>query len=379
MNTLTNEDLKGLIEEHADWCVSLYLPTHRSLPEARQDPIRLKNLLREAERTLETGGVGAAQLRELMQPARALLDDLVFWQHQDEGLAVFFSANAFRYYRLPISFKELVVVSEYFHIKPLLPLLSGDDRFLILALSKNEVKLIEATRYEANEIKLENMPAGLSEILSDYDFEGQLQLHSGAQGGGAVFHGQGGGLDDVKSKLKEYFRRIDEGLRAQLKDKKAPLVLAGVESLFPIYREVNTYGNLLEEGIAGNPELLSAAELRQRGWEIIAPHFLKSREAEENRYCELAGTGRASNVLAEVTAAAHDGRIDVLFVPLGVQRWGSFNEEKRSVLVHDEAEAGDRDLLDICATNTILNRGSVYAVAPEAVPGGGGLAAVFRY
>jgi Bacterial archaeo-eukaryotic release factor family 7 len=379
MNSLTNADLKGLIDEHADWCVSLYMPTHRSLPEARQDPIRLKNLLREAERTMESGGVGAAELKELMQPTRALLDDLVFWQHQGEGLAVFFSANGFRHYRLPISFKELVVVSEYFHIKPLLPLLSGDDRFLILALSKNEVKLIEATRYEANEIKLENIPAGLSEILSDYDFEGQLQLHSGAQRGGAIFHGQGGGQDDVKAKLIEYFRRIDAGLREHLKDKKMPLVLAGVDSLFPIYREVNTYGNLIEEGIAGNPELLSAAELHQRGWEIVAPYFRKSREVEENRYCELAGTGRASNVLAEVTTAAQDGRIDVLFVPLGVQRWGRFDEDKRSVLVHNEGEAGDRDLLDVCATNTILNRGSVYAVEPEAVPGGGGLAAVFRY
>jgi len=43
--------------------------------------------------------------------------------------------------------------------------------------------------------------------------------------------------------------------------KKAPLVLAGVEYLFPIYQEANTYPDLVEEGITGNPENLKPEEL----------------------------------------------------------------------------------------------------------------------
>lgn len=142
---------------------------------------------------------------------------------------------------------------------------------------------------------------------------------------------------------------------------------------------MNSYPNLLDEGIAGNPESLSAEELRQRAWEIVEPRFLRERNEANNHYHALAGTGRTSNDLQEVVTAAHDGRIEVLFLAIGVQVWGGFDKESRSVVFHEQAEAGDLNLLDLCAVRTLLNRGMVYAVAPEALPGGGPLAAVFRY
>ena len=42
-------------------------------------------------------------------------------------------------------------------------------------------------------------------------------------------------------------------------------------------------------------------------------------------------------------------------------------------------KADDRDLLDLCAIHAITNRGTAYAVEPNALPGGGLVAAVFRY
>lgn len=379
---LTNENLAELIGEQGHWCVSLYMPTHRSLPEAKQDPIRFKNLLRNAGSELEAKGLRASEIEEFLKPAQTLLGDPLFWRYQSDGLAAFLSANGFRSYRLPLSLKELSIVGDHFHIKPLLPLLRN-DRFLVLALSKNAIRLIEGTRYGASEVELENVPGSLTEVMGNYEFEEQLQFHTRApqagNGRAAVFHGQGSGIDDLKPRISEYFRRIDEGLRATLKDKQLPLVIAGVESLFPIYSEVNTYGKLLEEGIAGNPDLLSAEQLRQRAWEIVEPVFLSAREDAENRYHALAGTGRTSNDLREVVMAAYDGRVDVLLVTVGVQVWGRFNNEKRSVAAHEQRQPDDRDLLDICVVNTLMNRGSVYPVEPDGVPGNGLVAAVFRY
>jgi hypothetical protein len=43
-----------------------------------------------------------------------------------------------------------VVVTDRFHIKPLLPLLSGDGRFYVLALSQSEVRLLQGTRYSVS-------------------------------------------------------------------------------------------------------------------------------------------------------------------------------------------------------------------------------------
>ena len=46
------EHLSFLLQTRERFCVSIFLPTHRAGPEIRQDPIRLKNLLKQAESRL---------------------------------------------------------------------------------------------------------------------------------------------------------------------------------------------------------------------------------------------------------------------------------------------------------------------------------------
>jgi hypothetical protein len=131
MVLFTTARLKKLVETEKGVRVSLFMPTHRRSAETKEDQIRFKNLLGEAEKALLDG---YPEEQELLEPTRSLLQDNPFWQHQGDGLTVFFSPGEFQYYRLPISLEELVVVGERFHLKPLLPLLSGDGRFHVLAL-----------------------------------------------------------------------------------------------------------------------------------------------------------------------------------------------------------------------------------------------------
>lgn len=49
------------------------------------------------------------------------------------------------------------------------------------------------------------------------------------------------------------------------------------------------------------------------------------------------------------------------------------------VSVHEEAESGDGDLLDLAAVQTLLTSGTVYALDPEEMPDGATVAALFRY
>jgi hypothetical protein len=371
------------MEKQIGWCVSLYMPTHRHIPETEQDPIRFKNLLREAEERLIDRGLRPSKVREFLQPAQKLWGDASFWKFQSDGLALFLSPNLFRTYHLPFDFPELLVVTTRFHLKPLLQMLAGDGRFFILALSQKQVRLLEGTAYNVSEIKLERVPENLAEILGDYDFEKQLQFHSPSTGSlgkqGTIYHGHGVGADDVKDKLFPYFRQIDAGLRELLKGEQSPLVFAGVDYLFPIYKEANSYPHLLEEVIAGNPESLKAEALHQKAWAIVQPVMLKAQQEAKAKYHRLAGTGRASNHLAEIALAAFKGRVESLFVAVGVQRWGSFDPDQVEVRLHEEAEPGDEDLLDFTALHTFLTGGAVYAVEPKNMPGDGLLAAVFRY
>ncbi len=388
MNIPSRSELRTLMEQQKGPCLSMFLPMHRAGVETQQDPLRLRNLIREAENRLLLEDLRSAQVEHLLQPIQALLEDEQFWLHPGDGLALFRSPGVFHTYRLPSSLKEQVVVTDHFYLKPLLPFLTADGRFYILALSQNEVRLLEATHYSASLVNLPAaVPGSLAEALKYDEPENELEYHSTSSGapvgkGGrraTVFHGQGVGIDDTKQNILRYFQQIDRGLHELLRDEKAPLVLACVEFLFPLYREANTYPHLLDREVPGNPDKLSAETLRKRAWAIMESFFLKAREEAAARYMEYAGTGQASQKVGEIIRAACNGRVESLFVAIDREQWGTFNPAHNILHVHQEAKYHDDDLLDVAATQTLLHGGSVYAVEQAKVPGGGLLAAVFRY
>ncbi len=380
MDLLPRGELEKLVEERGGPCVSIFLPTHRSGTETQQDPIRLKNLLGEAREDLLTKGLRSTEVNQLLEPARELLADDVFWRHQSDGLAVFLSRDDFRFYRLPLRFKELAVVADRYHVKPVLPLLTGDGQFYVLALSQNEVRLLRATRHSIGKIELVDVPESLADALKHDDPEKQLQFHSGTSGGrggrAAVFHGH---EIDLKDAILRYLRQVDRGVREVLKGSQALLVLVGVGYLLPIYREASTYPQLVEEGVTGNPEGLSEEEVHREAWAVVRPHFLKARWEAVARYEQLAGTGQTSNDLREVVPAAYYGRVEVLFAAAGARRWGAFDPSTGETRLHKERDFGDGDLLDFAAVQTLLNKGTVYILNSKDMPGGAAVASVLRY
>lgn len=372
-----------LIEHRDGPCVSVFLPTHRTSPESAQDPIRLRNLLDEAEERLVAGGLRSTEAKEVLEPGRKLLEFGEFWSYQSDGLAVFLAPGWSQFFRLPLEFPELVVVADRFHIKPLLPLLLGGGRFYVLALSQNEVRLLEGSRQSVEEVELEDVPRNLREALKYDDLEKEQQFRvagRGGRGAPAVFHGHGIGGEVDKVLLERYLRQVDEGLWEVLREERAPLVLASVGYERAMFRKVTRYPYVLEEGIEGNPEKLRAQELHERAWAIVEPVFTGAREEAAERYREAAGSGEAvaSNV-EEVVRAALEGRVETLFVLLEQQRWGMVDPQTLEVVVHADRRPGDEDLLDRAAVETLLTSGTVFAVPPEEVPGPGPAAALLRY
>jgi len=181
---LTRDNLKKLIEKHKGPCVSIFMPIHRSGEETQQDPILFKNLIREAEEQLISGGLRAPEAREFLEPVQKVLQGDLFRQHESDGLAIFLSGELFHPYLLPLSFEESVIVTDRFHIRPLLPLFSEDGRYYVMALSQNSVRLLQGTHYNVNEVDLLDVPKNLAETLREVDSWKELRMHSSTSGGG---------------------------------------------------------------------------------------------------------------------------------------------------------------------------------------------------
>ena len=160
-----------------------------------------------------------------------------------------------------------------------------------------------------------------------------------------------------------------------------PLVLAGVEYLLPIYKEANTYPNMIDMVIKGNPDLLSTDELHKSAWEIVQPHFQIAQEEAVAFYQQLAGqkSKQATNTIEEILPAAIQGRVETLFVAAGVQQWGVINPVTYEIEIHDQLQPGDEHLLNLAAVQTYLKGGKVYIMETEKMPGGKNAAAVLRY
>ena len=388
MDAITMTELKTLLAGYSGWHVSLFMPTHRAGRELEQDPIRLKNLLREVElrlqdKALQGKGLRSPDVREMLKPAQRLLQEPGFWRNQSDGLAVFFTPETFHYYRLPLPFEELVVISNRFHLKPLLPFFASDGHFYILALSQNQIRLLEGTRHTVDEIDLESMPQSIAEALRFERFDKQTQFHTGTSSAhtgdrAGAFHGHDPS-DEDKSRILRWFHKIDDELPNVLVGRQSPIVLAGVEYLFPLYKEANSYPHLVEEGISGSPEALRPEELQDQAWPLVQPFFVQAQEQAAAQYRQLSGAGQTTTAVKEAVLAAHQGRVETLFVALGVQVWGAIDLSTNTVHVHEDHEPGDEDLLDLAAIQTILHGGIVYAVEPEQVPDHAPLAAVFRY
>jgi hypothetical protein len=403
MTLLQRRDIRTLAGAHEEGALSLFMPTHRASDEIEQDPILLKNLIDQAEEELQAQGIGVATIDEILEPIRALVPNRLFWEYQWDGLAIFRTTDETYLYRLPLDFEPLVVAAERFHLKPLLPLVFENERFYLLSLDHEAMKIYQGSRFAMSQLELQDVPQGLADFLEPELREQHLQFHTstitpGGEGSRpaayrgtgtdgsrpAVFHGHGAIEIQEEDRLIPYFQQVDAGVQELLDGETASLILAGVEYLLPIYRQVNSYPHLAEEGIPVDPDALDEKELHNRAWEIVEPHLEADREEAENRYLSLKGSG--SEQVAEdaqtIVPAAFYKRVDLLFVPLNTQVWGTFERTQEgpgAVEIHDERQPGDEDLLNVAAVHAMFNGAEVYAVEPSQVPGDGPLAAVLRY
>jgi hypothetical protein len=381
MNLLSWSEFKQLDQISHGVAVTIYLPTHEAGAEIQQDPIRLKNLLREAEGKLQAMNMDKSQISSILSEAFDLIERDRFWQHKSQGLALYLTPDKTHIYRLPLTFESSVIVSDRFYLKPLLPLFFDNRYFYILALSQNQVRLFQSTRYDISEVELTDVPTSLAEALRYDDPEAQLQFHSAAGGGTQpIYHGQGTSGKDDKVNIRRFLNQVNDALCAHyLNGEAAPLVIASVEYLRPIYEAVNTYPHLMSEGVNGNPDQAEPNELREQAWPIVAHLIEETRQDAIAQYQELARTQQASNQVSQVVTAAMRGQVETLLLAKDAQVWGQIDAQSGKANVHDDAQSGDYDLLAIAAVKTALQGGKVYFMDPERLPDAEVAAGIFRY
>ncbi len=380
MNILAREELRSLMDVQKGPCASVYISFPPSGEPSRQARIKLKNAIRELEILLEKSGMEKKDEISFIEPLHGLLMDIPFWKSLNMALAIFLSMDDIRFFWLPAGVKDLVILSERFHIKPLIQFFSGEEQYYLLALSQKKVRVFIGSRYSLDPTGINDLPGGLKEALKYEERERTLQRTHGSPGGkGGLSPVHGAGYELNKDDILKYFKIVDKALLNILEGKKGPLLIAAVDQEISLYKKITSYPCIVEAGISGNPDNLSAHELHHRSMEIMGPYFREKEEKAISEYHEMVGSGKTSADLKKLIPMAAEGRIQSFFVARDYRQWGNYDSSVDQIEIHNEKMKGDGDLLDLAAYYTILNGGTVYVIDPERVPGGGLASGIFRY
>ncbi len=352
--------------------LSIYMPAHRAGSDIWQDPIRCKNLIREAQEkllALEVDGTSRDEIRQLIRPLIELQEDRDFWQHQGDGLAIFRAADTMEVFRLPVELPELCVLGTRFHLKPLLMALAAEKMFHVLSLSQNSVKLFKGSASGLSKVDLALEAEPISAPSEGTTLRSKTTT-SGARLTNSLEW-------DQKAQLAAYCRKVDHAVAAVVKPDEL-VILAAVEYVGNIYRQVSSLRGIAAHGIHGNPDNDSIGRMHGAALAIAREHFDQDRLVLEHKFLASLRRGNGLDDPAATVLAARQGRLDTVFVPIGRHVWGHLDSDGTVQLTAEQGPQ-DEDLLNRILIETWKAGGRVFALPPGQIPGGRIVAAITRY
>ena len=273
----TKKELKELALFKKPNCVTIYLPYSKpGSTGTNPNFISLKNLIREAEAALGSLPVDEKTIRKTLRPATTLLNSPAPATLKNEAVALFLQERFARIYKIPNGSLEPLVTIEYgFNLGPLERVIEDNAKYYLLALGHDNVRLLEGDHYGLYPVRLRNFPTSLITALRLDEYPNWTESHTVGpterthSPKSEAFHGQYNEREVDKDELLRFFRLVNERLHKFLHSKKAPLILAGVDYLIPIYKKANTYPHLAASTISGNVDHARLTELQNKAWAII--------------------------------------------------------------------------------------------------------------
>jgi hypothetical protein len=386
MHTISMEDLRGLIAPVEGPCLSLYLPTPRSYPDNQQGPIHYRNLVDRAEESLKRHYPGA-QVRGLLKPFRGLADDGPFWTHRLDGLAVLGSPGSFHVFDLPRRVPERVVAADSFHVKPLLRIAQSADRFQVLGLQRDRLRLFEGNRDGLYPLDVPGVPATVTEALGEsFTVQRKEDVPGGKSAGESrpaprgenVPPGHPAKGDDAKLDAERYFRAVDQAVLDKVtRRSNLPLVLAALPEHQAMFRRLSNNPLLVAEPINHNPATMSEQDLCRAAWACVLPGYLARLQRMSDDFGTAQARGLATADLAEAFRAAGAGRVGILLIESERTLPGRRDPATNAITLAEDPPADD--LLDDLAEAVLRIKGDVVVVPAERMPTDTGLAAIYRY
>lgn len=361
---MNRHDVQLLQQIRGPLSISITLPTHRTSPDNRQDPIRLSNLVAEASKRL----LAEFSRREVDLVLTRLEKEAANIDHANnlDGLAIFANQDFAHFYRVPFQLKENVVIGDNFQTRDLVFALNRTPRYWVLMLSEQPTRLFEGSRDTLVEIREEGFP-----------------MEHGAPGGASNLPG-GPGVSRSAYRdeyHRKFFRDVDNAFAAFYKDDPLPLAVVGVDRYQAFFDEVSAHKDQVVARITGSHDKTSAHELGQLVWPEVKKGLAEQRAKVFDELGAAVGAQRAASGLGEVWRFTQEGRVSLLVVEQDYHQPAKLDDSGRHLTLVDDASPLDvmDDAVDDLIEAVLAQGGRVVFVDDGQLEKHQKVAAVLRY
>ena len=381
---LNKEIVSELANHSADPSITIYLRTHAYGMEVNEkfDTIAFKNALQKATELLKKKGIDEGIIKRILEPGYDILRNDAFWKRLSPGLAFFMADGFCRYIKMPVQPDEDVLINTSFFISQLTGILTNPEYFYLLVISKKQAKLFRADAFGMEFVPVERLSrlSGEGGTVEGGENASVEKPESQVQATGVSIYGSGERTTDNKTNIALYLENADDILWDEVLHKEnAPLLLAGVEYLIPIYRSVCDYHNVWPDALTGSYEHSDTATLYQQAKAVMQPYFGQRLSKAITNFGNQSATSLTSTSPTEIIPSAYYSRVSHLFVRKNTHIWGVFDEANNELHVHDAYQDGDDDMIEKAVLKTILTGGEVFMLDPLEMPAQSELAAILRY
>jgi hypothetical protein len=344
--------------------LTITLPTHRAAPDNRQDPIRLKSLVKQA-----TDRLLAEFDKRTIDPLLVQLEQLVAgvnFHHTLDGLALFVSPHFARTVALPFRLQERIVVDETFYTRDLVFAMNRTPRYWVLVLSEKPTRLLLGTRESLQEIENDDFPLRHTGPGGDRPLPGDFGINKSAY---------------RDEKHRQFFRHVDAAFKPLLAADPLPVAVVGVERYLAFFREVSDHRGAILTTVAGSHDGTSPHDLGRLVWPHVETELAKGRERVFAELDRAIGERKLAAGPDEVWRLAQEGRGRLLVVEEDFQYPARVDDSGLVLTPADDATAPDviDDAVDEIIEAVLLKQGQVVFVDPGRLADHRRIALILRY
>lgn len=361
-NLLSHPHRKGLMAAPQPH-ISLYVPKEVLQDSFHEDNRSWQSLVKKVESYVSSHYPGRhtkishfyKKIKESLRDAKSL-----------GGVAVFESGWMSGFIPLRGKVQELAIVSDSFHLKPLLNDIQGQNRYYVLTLESQSVCLWEGDSFSLEKKAIYLMPQDRRDKSAGPvgELGQEMATDPGANRQRKSF------LRQEARMMMRFYKEVGRRLKKQVVRYSDPVYVVAEPSLRSLFMSVNKSKNLVTHSrLDVDPRKFDTESLHQLIWNLASQDTYRMMRRFARDYRLYKFGGRSLETLHSIAEAALSGKIEALLVTKDLHIWGEIDQNNGRIKKASNLQSDlNEDLLDDIAEAVIAQGGKVYLLDKKDMP-----------